>query len=141
MIHLPIPPCEFRLIFFTACPVCRPPSAAERLLRVQGNPRCTEYPSSIEVVTGFRKPCMNRLVRRLRRIPHLPVQHYTGEIRQNRKAQPLVFHELLCFCSDMLCVDRCCAGRFVRAEMKIYDSNSWRCSLKQKSKYKNGLPT
>ena len=37
----------------------------------------------------------------------------------NRKAQPLVFHELLCFCSDMLCVDRCCAGWLVRAEMKI----------------------
>ena len=35
------------------------------------------------------------------------------------KAQPLVFHELLCFCSDALCVECCCAGRLVRAEMKI----------------------
>ena len=73
----------------------------------------------VELVTGFHEPCVNRRVRRLRRIPHLPVPQYTGVIRQNRKAQPLVFHELLCFCSDMLCVDRCCAGRLVRAEMKI----------------------
>ena len=52
----------------------------------------------IEIVTGFHEPCMNRLVRRLRRIPHLPVPQCTGIIRQNRKAQPIVFHELLCFC-------------------------------------------
>ena len=62
---------------------------------------------------------MNRRVRRLRRIPHLPVPQHTGVIGQNRKAQPLVFHELLCFCLDMLCVECCCAGRLVRAEMKI----------------------
>ena len=73
----------------------------------------------IELVTGFHEPCMNRLVRRLRRIPHLPVPQYTGVIRQNRKAQPLVFHELLCFCSDMLCVERRCAGRIVRTKVKV----------------------
>ena len=73
----------------------------------------------IELVTGFCKPGVNRLIRRLRRIPHLPVPQHTGVISQNRKAQPLVFHELLCFCSDTLCVERRCAGRLVRAEMKI----------------------
>ena len=62
---------------------------------------------------------MKRLVLRAWRIPHLPIPQHTGVIRQNRKAQPLVFHELLCFCSDALCVECCFVGRLVRAEMKI----------------------
>ena len=41
---------------------------------------------------------MNGLVRRLRRIPQLPLPPSAGVIGQNRKAQPLVFRELLCFC-------------------------------------------
>ena len=73
----------------------------------------------IELAAGFYKPGVNGLVRRMRRIPRLPVPQHTGVIGQNRKAQPLVFHELLCFCSDALCVERRCAGRFIRAEMKI----------------------
>ena len=49
----------------------------------------------VELVTGFYEPCVNRLVRRLRRIPHLPAPQDAGVIGQNRKAQPLVFYELL----------------------------------------------
>ena len=33
--------------------------------------------------------------------------------------KPETKYELLCFCSDAFCVERRCAGRFVRAEMKI----------------------
>ena len=42
-----------------------------------------------------------------------------GIIGQNRKAQPLVFRELLCFCSDALCAECRCAGRLVRGEVKV----------------------
>ena len=51
--HLPIPPCEFPLIFFAACPACRLPSGAAPLRRVHGNPRRTKYPDSIP----FHRAC------------------------------------------------------------------------------------
>ena len=54
---------------------------------------------------------------------YLPVPQHTGVIGQNRKAQPLVFSELLCFCLDTLCVERRCAGRLVWCKLKV------RCQL------------
>ena len=47
-------------------------------------------------LTGFHKTAVQRLVRGLWRIPHLPVPKQVQIVRQHRKTQPLRFSELLC---------------------------------------------
>ena len=73
----------------------------------------------VELVTGFYEPCVNRLVGRLRRIPHLPVPQHTGIIGQNSKAQPLVFCELLCFCLLSALFKNFLCRRSVRANAEV----------------------